>query len=74
MEAGIRGINPGTWVVTIGQNLLGGESNTARVRVVDWGWVEELQRLQRDDLLEEIMQKQQAAASDSTSLNLYNSN
>jgi multidrug efflux pump subunit AcrA (membrane-fusion protein) len=74
MEAGIRGIDPGTWVVTIGQNLLGGESNTARVRVVDWGWVEELQRLQRDDLLEEIMQKQQAATGDSTSRNLYNSN
>ena len=74
MEAGIRGIEPGTWVATIGQNLLGGESNLARVRTVDWDWVEELQRLQRDDLLEEIMEKQQATAQDSTSPEIFNSN
>ena len=73
MEAGIRGIDPGMWVVTLGQDLLGGEANKARVRTVDWGWVEELQHLQSEDLLQEIMQKQQAAARDSASLNMFNS-
>jgi hypothetical protein len=73
MEAGISGIDPKTWVVTIGQDLLGGASNTARVRTVNWAWVQQLQRLQREDFLEEIMQKQQAAARDSMSLRRLNS-
>ncbi len=73
MEAGITNIDPGMWVVTLGQDLLAGESNTARVRTVEWGWVEELQGLQREDLLEEMMQKQQAAARDSISLKRLNS-
>ncbi len=60
MSAGIRGIEPESWVVTIGQDLLGGESGMARVRPVDWSWVENLQKLQREDLLREIMQEQQA--------------
>jgi RND family efflux transporter MFP subunit len=72
MEAGIRGIDPETWVVTIGQDLLSGGSNTARVRTVNWAWVEQLQQLQREDFLEEIMQKQQAAARDSLSLKRLN--
>jgi RND family efflux transporter MFP subunit len=74
MEAGIRGIDPETWVVTIGQDLLGSASTTARVRTVNWAWVEQLQRLQREDFLEEIMQKQQAVARDSMSLKRLNSN
>jgi RND family efflux transporter MFP subunit len=73
MEAGISGIDPKSWVVTIGQDLLGGASNTARVRTVNWAWVEQLQRLQREDFLEEIMQKQQEAARDSMSLKRLNS-
>jgi len=72
MEAGVRGIDPDTWVVTLGQDLLAGKTNKARVRVVDWGWVEELQHLQREDLLQEIMQKQQAAAKDSSMLKMFN--
>jgi HlyD family secretion protein len=71
MEAGVRGIDPDTWVVTLGQDLLAGKTNKARVRVVDWGWVENLQQLQREDLLEEVMQKQQAAANDSNMLNMF---
>ena len=66
MSAGIRGVNPGSWVVTIGQDLFGGESGQARVRPVDWAWVEQLQNLQREDLLQQIMQRQQAAGSDTT--------
>jgi len=68
MEAGIRGVDRDMWVVTLGQDLLGGGTNTARVRTVEWAWVEELQQLQREDLLEEIMQKQQAAGRDTTML------
>jgi RND family efflux transporter MFP subunit len=72
MEAGIQGIDPETWVVTLGQDLLSGASNTARVRTVNWAWVEQLQQLQREDLLEEVMQKQQAAAKDSLFLHRTN--
>jgi RND family efflux transporter MFP subunit len=65
MEAGIQGIDPQTWVVTVGQDLLGSTSSNARVRKVNWAWVEQLQRLQREDFLEEIMQKQQTVSRDS---------
>jgi RND family efflux transporter MFP subunit len=68
MEAGINGIDADAWVVVIGQDLLAGKSSKARVRTVDWGWVKELQQLQREDLLEEIMQKQQSQIEDSISL------
>lgn len=62
MHAGIRGVNPDDWVVTLGQNLLGSESGEARVKTVTWDWVEKLQHLQRQDLLEDIMSQQQKAA------------
>ncbi|MCI0691865.1 efflux RND transporter periplasmic adaptor subunit [candidate division KSB1 bacterium] len=65
MEAGVRGVEPGSWVVTIGKDLLGGETGTARVRPVNWRWVEQLQHLQRDDLLQEVLKRQQGAAGDS---------
>lgn len=64
MSAGIRGVEPGDWVVTIGQDLLGGESGRAKVRPVDWTWVEQLQNLQREDLLQEVMKKQQSTGRD----------
>jgi HlyD family secretion protein len=64
MSAGINGVNLDSWVVTIGQDLFGGEAGKARVRPVDWRWVEHLQNLQREDLLQEIMQKQQTAEKD----------
>lgn len=60
MHAGVRGVEAGDWVVTIGQELLGGKSGKARARPVKWERVEQLQRLQRDDLLRDIMQRQQA--------------
>jgi HlyD family secretion protein len=68
MQAGIRGVEPGQWVVTLGQNLLGGESGNARVRPVNWDWVEQLQSLQRQDLLKEVMKQQQEAARDTSSV------
>ncbi len=66
MSAGIRGIEPNSWVVTLGQDLFGGEDGKARVRPVDWQWVERLQNLQREDLLEEIVQGQRAGKTDTT--------
>ncbi|MBD3168477.1 MAG: efflux RND transporter periplasmic adaptor subunit [candidate division Zixibacteria bacterium] len=64
MSAGVNGIAPKSWVITIGQDLLGGESGSARVRPVKWAWVEHLQTVQREDLLEEIIQKRQTADTD----------
>lgn len=72
MEAGIRGVEANNWVVILGQDLLAGKATKARVRTVDWGWVEQLQNLQREDLLEEIMKKQQSSSRDSVSLNMSN--
>ena len=67
MEAGIRGVEPKKWVVTLGQNLLGGESGNARVRPVKWSRVERLQNLQRQDLMEDVIKRQQAAEEDTLS-------
>ena len=67
MEAGIRGIDAGDWVVTLGQNLLDGESSEARVRLVKWEWVKQLQNLQREDLMEELVKRQQATVTDTSS-------
>lgn len=64
MGVGLRGIEPGDWVISLGQNLLGGESGQARVHVVDWEWVTNLQSLQREDLLKEIMDRQQKVLTD----------
>ncbi len=64
MNAGIRGVSQGSWVVTLGQDLLGARSGTARVRKVEQEWVERLQRLQRHDLLQDVMLRQQAATKD----------
>jgi RND family efflux transporter MFP subunit len=66
MSAGISGIEQGSWVVTIGHELMGADSGLARVRPIRWERVEELQQLQREDLLEEIMQRQQGGSADST--------
>jgi HlyD family secretion protein len=66
MNAGVRGIDPSGWVVTIGQDLLGSDTARARVRLVNWEWVEELQKLQREDLLEETMKRQRTGVIDSS--------
>jgi HlyD family secretion protein len=60
MSAGIRGVvEQDDWIVTLGQNLLGSESGNARVHTVNWGWIEELQNLQSQDLLKDVMKQQQ---------------
>jgi hypothetical protein len=70
MRAGIRDVEPGSWVITIGQDLLGGAAGNARVRPVHWEWVEQLQHLQRQDLLQEIMRRQRAAGEDTAIIEL----
>ena len=57
MEAGILGVDPNMWVVTLGQNLLDEESSEARVRPVEWEWVEKLQNLQREDLMQDKIER-----------------
>ena len=72
MEAGIRGVDPGKWVITLGQNLLGGVEGKARVRPVKLTWVEKLQKLQREDLLEGLVKRQKSVAVDTVSDQLIN--
>ncbi len=60
--AGIAGVEPGAWVVTVGQNLLGNRTGgrvEARVRATPWSRVLALQRFQDQDLLRQFMEKQQ---------------
>ena len=62
--AGVRGVEPDTWVVVVGQHLLeggGGEESPseARARPVSWARIVDLQSLQQQDLLRQFMEKQQ---------------
>lgn len=60
---GVRGIEPGEWVVTVGQQLLtGDESPSTRVRPISWARVLAHQGLQREDLLEGFLERQRRAA------------
>jgi RND family efflux transporter MFP subunit len=63
---GLSGVEPGEWVVVVGQHLLSnqGRENTprARVRAIDWNRILELQGMQRDDLLQQVMERQQRMA------------
>jgi hypothetical protein len=61
--AGVKGVRPGEWVVTVGQHLLGRDADaTARVRRASWERVIELQALQREDILRGFLEKQQRMA------------
>ena len=70
--AGVRGIEPDSWVVVVGQHLLGGGGGDgpaeARVQATKWTRIMDLQSLQQQDLLRQVMdgQKQAAAAPDSS--------
>lgn len=65
MELGIEGIEPGSWVITVGQDLLSGGRGQARVRTSSWSRIMTLQGLQRQDLLESILDKQSSSSSTS---------
>jgi RND family efflux transporter MFP subunit len=67
--AGVRGVEEGEWVVTLGQHLLqqrleavGGEATEARVRATSWTHVIALAGLQREDLLDQFLAKQRVVA------------
>jgi RND family efflux transporter MFP subunit len=55
--SGVEGIESGDLVVTIGQNLLSGGREEARVREIGWERMLELQELQTRDLLDMIRAK-----------------
>jgi multidrug efflux pump subunit AcrA (membrane-fusion protein) len=63
---GIRGVDAGAWVVVVGQHLLAAQTGEGppqgRVRRMAWDRILELQRLQRDDLLRDFMDRQQQLA------------
>lgn len=63
---GIRGVAAGAWVVVAGQHLLSAQTGVGppqgRVRRMAWDRILELQRLQRDDLLRDFMDRQQRLA------------
>jgi len=68
-RSGVRGIDEGEWVITLGQHLLHQAMQVgdvqqvqARVRPTTWRRVLELQQLQREDLLEGFLAKQQSIA------------
>ncbi|MDT8427491.1 MAG: efflux RND transporter periplasmic adaptor subunit [Pseudomonadales bacterium] len=60
MASGVRGIEAGDWVVTVGQNLLTGDINQTRARLISWDRMMELQQMQNRDLFQIIDQKQQS--------------
>lgn len=61
--AGVRGVQPGEWVIVTGQHLIARDRATlARIRPVTWDRVVELQGLQRENLLEAFLQKQRDIA------------
>lgn len=63
--AGVRGIDPGDWIITVGQNLLSSSANErvdARVRPIPWSRLLALQRLQDTDLLKRTLKRQQRMA------------
>jgi HlyD family secretion protein len=54
-EVAVAALQPGDWVVTLGQNLLATGRSAARIRPVTWEHVLTLQNLQREELLADII-------------------
>lgn len=59
MASGVRGIEEGDWVVTVGKELLMGNSTEARARVISWERIMEMQQTQSRDLFKLIDERQQ---------------
>jgi RND family efflux transporter MFP subunit len=55
MEVAVAGLESGKWVVTLGQNLLSEGREQARVKTIPWEHVIRLQQMQREDLLNNII-------------------
>lgn len=60
MATAVRGINAGEVVVTVGQNLLQSGATQARVRLLSWDSMMELQQLQSEDMLDIISRNRKA--------------
>jgi RND family efflux transporter MFP subunit len=64
----VEGVQPGQWVVVIGQHLLAEQGQDgraqARVRAVPWDEILSLQQLQREDMLLEFMERQRRLSQD----------
>ncbi|MEC8859538.1 MAG: efflux RND transporter periplasmic adaptor subunit [Pseudomonadota bacterium] len=54
MASGVRGVQEGDWVVTVGQNMLTGNVPEARARVMEWNHMMSLQRMQSRDIFDII--------------------
>ncbi|WP_069133249.1 efflux RND transporter periplasmic adaptor subunit [Rhodohalobacter halophilus] len=64
--AGVAGIQSGDWVVTVGQNLLvRDQGDEARIRATSWDKILNMQRMQPQDLLQEILNNGMAQQSSS---------
>lgn len=63
---GISGVEAGEWVVVVGQHLLSTQGREhapqARLRAIEWDRILELQGMQRQDLLQQFMERQQRSA------------
>jgi len=55
MEVAVSGLENGKWVVTLGQNLLSEGKKQARVKTILWEHVIRLQQMQREDLLNDVI-------------------
>jgi len=66
MELGVEGIEPGSWIITVGQDLLSGGKSQARVRTSSWSRIMALQGLQRQDLLQNVLDRQQGQTNSSS--------
>ncbi len=63
---GLRNVEPGAWVVVVGQHLLTDVASDGavetRIRPVSWERMVDLQRLQRIDLVRDFLERQQRMA------------
>lgn len=66
MEIAVAGLEPGKWIVTLGQNLLAEGRQQARVKTITWEHVIALQSMQREDLLKEIIEQKENQQKPST--------
>ncbi len=62
MSAGVRGVDEGDWVITVGQNLLQGDTMQARTRLIPWDRMMQLQAMESRDMFEVIERQRQANA------------
>ncbi len=60
MATGVRGIQEGDWIVTVGQNMLINNVSEARARLMPWDRMMQMQRMQSRDLFQIIDRAREA--------------